>query len=174
MMVNIVYHQLCCPKFILKICSKVHSTSHVLQFGLFCKQLRKLPICNDTVADSGGAPGGPGPPLWESLKMWKGPINGKWMVLPPPHWIAPTSGGQGKGKILLLPPHWIASGFGDHGKILLLPPPLTPPTESRRLGTSHERGPLFMKILDLRLWYTYFSLLIAMNLHTLYIVCPLA
>ena len=26
-----------------------------------------------------------------------------------------------------------------------------PPTESRRLGTSHERGPLFRKILDLRL-----------------------
>ena len=27
----------------------------------------------------------------------------------------------------------------------------TPPTESRRLGTSNERGPLFRKILDLRL-----------------------
>ena len=44
-------------------------------------------------------------------------------------------------------PHWIASGFGDHGKILLLPPP----TESRRLGTSHERGRPLRKILDLRL-----------------------
>ena len=38
-------------------------------------------------------------------------------------------------------------------KISATPPPTTPPpTESRRLGTSHERGPLFRKILDLRLY----------------------
>ena len=34
-------------------------------------------------------------------------------------------------------------------KFCYYPPPL--PTESHRLGTSHERGPLFRKILDLRL-----------------------
>ena len=66
--------------------------------------------------------------------------------------------------MVLPPPPLNRVGFGDHGKILLLPPPLNllettekfcyyppPPTESRRLGTSHQRGRLLRKILDLRL-----------------------
>ena len=75
------------------------------------------------------------------------------------------------------PTEWIAAAFGDHGKFLLLPthpPPLnrdgfwrpreisatTPPPSLNRvdLGTSHERGPLFRKILDLRLHGIYVCL----------------
>ena len=117
-----------------------------------------------------GGAGGPGP-LWESqTKNVKGSINGKFLVLLSPHWIAPAFGCP--GKMLVLPPHPLNRvGFWRPRKHCATspPPPLnrvgfwrprknyatTPPplpTESRRPGTSHERG----EIMDPRLGYVMF------------------
>ena len=121
------------------------------------------------VADSGR---GPGPPFGKAKNLKRVQLTENSWYSPPPHCIAPAFGGPGKGKCCYYPPptqprrlsettektnsattpppHSIASAFGDHGtKILLRTTP--PPTESRRLGTSHERGRPFRKILDLRL-----------------------
>ena len=90
------------------------------------------------------------------------------VLLPPPL----KRGGfwrQRKRKILLLPPPLngvVGCRRARKNHATTPPPPLNgvgfrrpqkisattpPPTESRRLGTPHERGRLFRKILDLRL-----------------------
>ena len=81
-----------------------------------------------SVADSGGAEGA------------RAPLLGKPKNIIGPH--------KGKNHGTTPPPPLNRVCFLRPRKNSATTPP---PTESRRLGTSHEMGPLFRKILDLRL-----------------------
>ena len=114
-----------------------------------------------------------GHPFWKDNKWKRAPLTENVRYLPPPPPLNRAGVWRSrKNSATIPPPHWIATVSGDQRKFLLLPPPpplnrdgfrrsqkiaatTPPPTESRRPGTSHERGPLLRKILDLRLHTTY-------------------
>ena len=127
------------------------SPTDIRTFRTYLKHFGHCPV-----ADSGGARGARSPPLG-NRKIKKCPINGKFVETTEKFCYYPPTESrrllETTEKFCYYPPHWIASAFGDHGKqkFCYYPPPPPHWTESRLLGTSHERGPLFRKILDLRL-----------------------
>ena len=88
----------------------------------------------------------PPPPLLNRVGVWRRRNNSATTPLPPLN----LGGFRRRPKIsATTPPPLNRDGFRRSQKSSATTPP---PTESRRLGTSHERGPLLRKILDLRLY----------------------